>query len=113
MSSPDDFSLNELTHVKYLFNPNERIRLLKHGAFASRYDWGGAIPSTLSQKQFIAVCRGVLEPKSDFEFLWLRYKETIRIDQQLDALHNECGETSVKIEVLRADFDRQKNELQA
>lgn len=86
MHSPDSFELKALIHTNYLFTPDEHAKLLKHGALAALLDRGGALPSTDRQLEFVKVCRGETTPKSDFEFLWLRYKESIQTDQRISAL---------------------------
>lgn len=86
MNSPDSFELRALIHTKYLFTPDEHATLLRHGALAVLLDSSGKLPSTASQTQFVKVCRGEAEPKTSFEFLWLRYKDATHTDQRLTVL---------------------------
>lgn len=91
MNTSDSFDQSELTYTKYLFTPGEHAKLLKYGAWATALDGGIEIPNTERQKHFVAVCRGEMEPQTDFEFLWSRYKETVRVNQTLSTLTEEVA----------------------
>lgn len=86
MNSPDGFELKPLANIRYLFTRYEHTKLLKHGALASRLDCGDSSPRTGRQVQFVKVCNGEEKPASDFDFLWLRYKETIKADEDITRL---------------------------
>lgn len=101
MNTSDSFDLRELTYTQYLFTQGEQAKLLKYGAWAVALDQGIKIPSTERQNHFVAVCRGEMEPQTDFEFLWSRYKEAVRVNQMLSVLTEDVSRYRHDADTLR------------
>ena len=81
-----EFQMLPLDKIKHLFNASEREQLAKYGNWAKSLEQGYTNPNTERQEHFVSVCRGVNEPKTDFEFLWLRYRAAIETENRIARL---------------------------
>ena len=52
----------------------QRALLAKHYSFYRDLDEGRRLPNTQAQWRFLAVCRGMVEPKTEHEYAYLRMK---------------------------------------
>lgn len=103
MNTHGHFRLKNLTHTKYIFNHNEHEKLLKYGAWATVLDEGKEMPASERQNHFVAVCSGEMEPQTDFEFLWLRYKDAVQTDQKLSTLIESATRNEHQIQAIRRE----------
>lgn len=116
MSDPDDFVIPELKHAPIVLTSSERERMIKHGGLALRLDRGLQLPGTDRQRQFVAVCRSQVTPQTDFEVLWIRYKQAILLDKQIAELIDEVAQEKHNSQTLRkslfSEIEKAKAEAQ-
>ena len=63
--------------------------LSKYGNWATALASGETAPYSDKQRHFVAVCSGEVEAETDFEFLWLRYEEYLRLERTISGLIEE------------------------
>ena len=102
-----EFKLLPLDKIKYLFNASEREQLTKYGNWAKSLEQGYVAPNTERQEHFVSVCRGINEPETDFEFLWLRYRSTIETENRIDELEDLLSFSKREANVLRKSLFEQ------
>lgn len=59
------------------FSRNESNLLTQGGRVAMMLASGEMLPSTDAQSQFLEVCRGERTPETEFERVWLKYKNVV------------------------------------
>ncbi len=110
-----EFQLLPLDKIKHLFNGSELVQLEKYGSWAKSLEQGYTPPNTERQEHFVAVCRGINEPETDFEFLWLRYRAAIdtenRIVELEGLLSSAKGEANVLRKSLFEQIEKSKSEI--
>ncbi|NIC42210.1 DUF413 domain-containing protein [Aquabacterium sp. A08] len=111
-----EFKLLPLDKIRYLFSTSEREQLAKYGNWAKSLEHGYMAPSTERQEHFFAVCRGVSEPETSFEFLWLRYRSALATDSRIAELEGALSSAKSEANALRRSLfkhiEKSKSELQ-
>ena len=88
---------------------------MKYGKWAQSLDEGSTLPKSDRQEHFISVCRGLIDPETNFELLWLRYQLIIRADLRAVELENLLDVEQNQLKWLRKslfeEVEKSKKEL--
>lgn len=102
-----EFQLLPLDKIKHLFNASERGQLAKYGSWAKSLEQGYTTPTTERQEHFVSVCRGINDPETDFEFLWLRYRAAIDTGNRIAELEGQLSSSKREANGLRKSLFEQ------
>jgi len=92
MEPKSPYTLNSLDHLRHFFTPREHQALTKHGWLALELECEQVQPLTEQHRHFVAVINGECEPKTTFEFLWLRYSQICKADRELSKMRADYDE---------------------
>jgi uncharacterized protein YifE (UPF0438 family) len=83
------FPLKRFKFTEITLSPDEKALLRRHGTALSALRDGIAIPFTPKQKHFVEVCKGLVEPNTKQERVWLKYISMLEDEKRLAELHRE------------------------
>ena len=111
----EEFQLYPLTKLKYYFSDAEHKQIVKYGNWAKSLDEGLVLPDSDRQDHFASVCKGLVEPETGFELLWLRYRLIVQADLRVVELENLLDEERSQAKWLRKSlFDEvEKGKIEA
>jgi hypothetical protein len=96
-SSSSEFSISNF--VRNCLSKEDAERLERHGSKLLSLISGEISPSTEAQKRFISVAKIYASPKTDWEFLWLRYIKFRNLEQANPNLTSAPGSPDFLIEL--------------
>ena len=86
-----DFKVMPIDRLKNLFSASEHSQLVKYGGWANSLETGETAPSNEKQLHFVDVCRGASEPETNFEIIWLRYRELLENEKRISELEGRIS----------------------
>jgi uncharacterized protein YifE (UPF0438 family) len=83
----EKFQLKKLKHTEYKLSWNQKIILRKNGTRYKELMDGIISPFSPTQRHFVDVCNGIVEPNNKFERIWKSYLSTLEEEKRLEEIH--------------------------
>lgn len=65
-----------------IFNRDEEDILVRYGEWMSALEKGILKPITKAQRHFIEVCKNNMQPETEYEKIWMKYKRRIQWEEK-------------------------------
>lgn len=93
--------------IEIIFSKAELTMLRKHFDFLHTLSDESKRPQTESQIRFVEVCRGEMQPETEFEKIWVKYQLLTELDRKLHSINEELMDLKEKYR--EALIESQKN----